>query len=145
MGVRLLLSGIEVDAWSRHGGSTTSLVDLGATAYDVGAADAAKDADAVITMLPTGEATADVMFRQLALQAMRPKSTWIQMATIGVEVTEHLVTEARIRRPRVTFVVLASGPQRVAGRGLESVFKPFGPATLWLGPADVGKWDEARG
>ncbi len=91
----------------------------------------------MITMLPTGEATADVMFRQLALQAMRPKSTWIQMATIGVEATEHLVTEARIRRPRVTFVVLASGPQRVAG-ALESVFKVFGPATLWLGPADAG-------
>ena len=52
---------MDVDVWSRHADSTTALVDLGATAYD-DAPDAVKDAEVVITMLPTAEATADVMF-----------------------------------------------------------------------------------
>jgi 3-hydroxyisobutyrate dehydrogenase len=129
------------------------LVDLGATAYEK-AADAVLDADVVITMLPTAEATADVMFGGLALRAMPATSIWVQMATIGVEATERLVTETLTRRPGVTFVdapvsgsrdpaeagqllILASGPQRVA-RTLQPVFDVLGRSTLWLGRAGAG-------
>ncbi len=153
MGRRLLGSGLDVDVWSRHRGSTASLVELGATAYEK-VTDAVKDADVVITMLPTAEATEEVMFGRRALPAMRPESLWVQMATIGVDATEHLAAESRTRRPGVTFVdapvsgsrvpaetgqllILASGPQPAAD-ALEPVFAVLGRATLWLGPAGAG-------
>jgi 3-hydroxyisobutyrate dehydrogenase len=150
---RLLGSGMEVRVWSRHPESTMPLVDLGATSY-AKAADAAEDADVVITMLPTAEATAEVMFGALALQAMPSTSIWVQMATIGVKATENLVTGIRTRRPDVTFVdapvsgsrdpaeagqllILASGPHRAA-KPLQPVFEVLGRSTLWLGPAGAG-------
>jgi 3-hydroxyisobutyrate dehydrogenase len=153
MGRRLIGSGIAVSVWSRHPESTSRLVDLGATAHE-SAADAARDADVVITMLPTAEATADVMFGGLALHAMRPGAIWVQMATIGIEATERLASQTQARRPDIAFVdgpvsgsrepaesgqllILASGPQAAASR-LESVFGALGRATLWLGPAGAG-------
>jgi 3-hydroxyisobutyrate dehydrogenase len=153
MGRRLLEAGMDVDVWSRHAASTTPLVDLGATAYE-DAPDAVKGADVVITMLPAAEATADVMFSGEALGAMAPESTWVQMATIGVDATERLASQVLTRRPGVTFVdapvsgsrepaehgqllILASGPERAA-ESLEPVFDVLGRATLWLGPAGAG-------
>jgi 3-hydroxyisobutyrate dehydrogenase len=79
MALRLLASGTDVDVWSRHAASTMPLVELGATAYEK-AADAVRDAAVVITMLPTAEATADVMFGGETLPAMAPKSIWAQRA-----------------------------------------------------------------
>jgi 3-hydroxyisobutyrate dehydrogenase len=153
MASRLLGAGIGVNAWSRHPGSTETLVGLGATAFGK-ASDAVTDAGVVLTMLPTAEATADVMFDGQALSAMLPRSIWLQMATIGVGATEKLVTETRTRRPDVAFVdapvsgsrqpaengqllILASGPQGAA-QSLEAVFDALGRATLWLGPAGAG-------
>jgi 3-hydroxyisobutyrate dehydrogenase len=150
---RLLASGMEINVWSRHAASTMPLVELGATSYEK-AADAVRDADVVITMLATAEATADVMFGEETLRAMPPKSVWAQMATIGVQATERLATETRKRRPDVDFIdapvsgsrgpaeegqllILASGPQQVA-QLLEPVFSVLGRATLWLGPAGAG-------
>jgi 3-hydroxyisobutyrate dehydrogenase len=153
MARRLLASGMEINAWSRHAASTMPLVELGATSYEK-APDAVGDADVVITMLATAEATTDVMFDEETLRAMAPKSVWAQMATIGVQATERLVTETRRRRPDVSFVdapvsgsrdpaqkgqllILASGPQSVAP-SLEPVFSVLGRATLWLGSAGAG-------
>ena len=153
MASRLLGAGIGVHAWSRHPASTETLVDLGATAFGK-VSDAVRDADVVLTMLPTAEATAEVMFDGQALGAMRPGSIWVQMATIGVDATEELVTEIRTRRPDVAFVdapvsgsrqpaesgqllILASGPPGAA-QSLEPVFAALGRATLWLGPAGAG-------
>jgi 3-hydroxyisobutyrate dehydrogenase len=153
MASRLLESGGTVSAWSRHPSSTMPLVDLGGTAFEK-ATDAVKDAEVVITMLPTEEATADVMFRARALEAMAIKSVWVQMATVGVEATERLAAEARTRRPDIIFVdapvsgsripaetgqllILASGPEGAA-QALESVFTALGRETLWLGSAGAG-------
>ena len=153
MARRLLTYGMDVAVWSRHRESTMPLTDLGASAHEK-ASDAATDVDVVITMLPTGEATADVMLGQLALRDMRSEATWVQMATIGLEQTERLATQVRTQRPDVTFVdapvsgsrepaengqllILASGPQSAAP-ALEPVFGALGRATLWLGPAGAG-------
>jgi 3-hydroxyisobutyrate dehydrogenase len=153
MGRRLLASGLDVNVWSRHAASTMPLAELGATAYEE-AADAVRDADVVITMLPTMDVTADVMLRGNAVRAMAPTSIWVQMATVGVEATEQLIAQAAIVQPDVTFVdapvsgsrvpaeqgellILASGPQPAARR-LEPVFAALGRATLWLGPAGSG-------
>ena len=153
MGARLIAAGMEVSGWSRHRESTQPLVDLGATGHgDV--ADAVADADVVVTMLPTAEVTADVMFSAGGIDAMRPGSTWIQMATIGVKGTDSVHTAARTRRPDVTFVdapvsgsrgpaesgqllILASGPESAAAL-LEPVFEAFGRRTMWLGPVGAG-------
>jgi len=153
MARRLLGAGMGVHVWARHPASTMALVDKGATAFDV-ASDAAKDVDVVITMLPTPEATAEVMFDGRVLDAMKPGSIWVQMATIGVEATQRLVGETLVRRPVVSFVdapvsgsrgpaekgqllILASGPHAAAS-SLDPVFEALGRATLWLGPAGAG-------
>ena len=150
MARRLLGAEMNVRVWSRHPASTTALVDLGATAFEK-ASDAVREADVVITMLPTSEATGDVMFSGRALGAMRPGSIWVQMATVGVEATEWLASKTQTQRPDVAFVdapvsgsrepaetgqllILASGPP-AASEWLEPVFGALGRATLWLGPA----------
>jgi 3-hydroxyisobutyrate dehydrogenase len=154
MARRLVEAGTDVHVWSRHPESTKALVELGATAHAT-AAESVGDADVVISMLPTEEATGEVMFDGSGvLRAMRSEAIWIQMATIGVEATERLATESRSRRPDVTFVdapvsgsrepaingqllILASGPQ-AAAKPLEPVFGVLGRTTLWLGPAGAG-------
>jgi len=153
MARRLLGARLDVHVWSRHSASTMSLVDQGASAFDV-ASDAVMDADVVITMLATADATAEIMLDRQVLAVMRPGSIWVQMATIGVEATEELATQVRTARPDVVFVdapvsggrepaesgellILASGPQS-AVHSLEPVFDALARATLWLGPAGSG-------
>jgi 3-hydroxyisobutyrate dehydrogenase len=153
MAMRLLGAGMKVDVWSRHAASTTPLVGAGAVAHDE-ASDGVKQADVVITMLPTAEITSDVMIGGEVLRAMPAKSIWVQMATIGATATERLFTETRTSRPDVAFVdapvsgsrepaqqgqllILASGPPG-ASELLEPVFEVLGRATLWLGPAGAG-------
>jgi 3-hydroxyisobutyrate dehydrogenase len=153
MGLRLLGAGMPLDVWSRHAASTTPLVSAGGLAHDE-ASDAVKQADVIITMLPTADITAEVMMGGSVLGAMPSDSTWVQMATIGAEATERLADETRTRRPGVTFVdapvsgsrepaekgqllILASGPPQAAAI-LEPIFTVLGRATLWLGPAGAG-------
>ena len=153
MAHRLLGAQMEVDVWSRHATSTKPLVAAGANAHDK-VSGAVEQADVVITMLPNAEVTTEVMIGGDVLGAMPPGSTWVQMATIGADATEHLVTETQARRPDITFVdapvsgsrdpaengqllILASGPP-AAAELLAPVFAALGRATLWLGPAGVG-------
>jgi 3-hydroxyisobutyrate dehydrogenase len=151
MARRLLGAQMDVHVWARHAASTTALVDLGATRFEQ-APDAVRDVDVVITMLPTPDATADVMMRGQTLDAMRPGSIWVQMATLGVEATEELAAETLNRRPDVAFIdapvsgsrepaesgqllILASG---TPASSIEPVFAALGRDTLWLGPAGAG-------
>jgi 3-hydroxyisobutyrate dehydrogenase len=153
MARRLIGAGMDVRVWSRHRASTLPLVESGATAFAT-ASDAATDADVVITMLATAQATAEVMVDGHTLDAMRPGSIWVQMATIGVEATQRLRAATQEQRPVVAFVdapvsgskvpaeegqllILASGPDG-ATQPLEPVFGALGRATLWLGPAGAG-------
>ena len=153
MARRLLSAGFNVRVWSRHSAATAPLVELGATAFGT-APDAAREADVIITMLATFEATADVMFTGGTVDAMKPGSVWVQMATVGVEVTERMARETRSRRPDVAFIdapvsgsrepaengqllILASGSRSSSG-SLDRVFGALGRSTLWLGPAGAG-------
>jgi 3-hydroxyisobutyrate dehydrogenase len=153
MAKRLLDVGFGVVLWSRHIESKTTFTQQGATIHE-SAAEAAADADVVITMLPTAEVTRAVMFDASALQAMTPGSIWAQMATVGADATDGFAAEAARNRPDVTFVdapvsgsrapaeagqllILASGEDSAAQR-LEPVFGALGRATLWLGPAGGG-------
>ena len=153
MARRLLDTDIEVTVWARRSASTKPLAEQGATAHEL-PTDAVRNADVVISMLPTAEATAQVMFDDSVVEAMRSGAIWVQMATIGVEQTEQLAAESQERRPEVSFVdapvsgsripaeqgqllVLASGPPE-AEQPLRPVFAALGRDTLWLGAAGAG-------
>jgi 3-hydroxyisobutyrate dehydrogenase len=153
MADRLLEQGFAVDVWDRTPSAAARLAERGATAH-VEPADAIRVADVVVTMLATGEAVTDVMLRQNAITAMGPDGIWAQMGTIGVEATEHLITDVAKRRPDIAFVdapvtgtreparngqltILASGPDR-ARTLLEPLFNALGQRLLWLGPAGMG-------
>jgi 3-hydroxyisobutyrate dehydrogenase len=153
MATRLLASGLEVGVWSPHPEATAGLRQLGATGYER-AADAGADADVVVTMLPTVDATRSVMFDAGVVDAMRPGTTWAQMATIGGAATEQLFADTQSRRADVIFVdapvsgsrqpaesgqllILASGAEPATGF-LEPVFAALGRATMWLGPVGAG-------
>ena len=150
---RLLDEGFTVDVWDRTPAVAGRIAERGANAHaDV--TDAVRAADVVITMLATPDAVIDLMLRRGGLEAVRARSVWAQMATIGVEATESLSAEVGKRRPDVSFVdspvtgtreparngqltILASGPD--AGRTiLEPVFAVLGNRVLWLGPAGQG-------
>lgn len=153
MARRLLGARSAVHVWSRHPKAIRPLVKLGATAH-YRAADAAANADVVITMLPTLQSTAEVMFGAGALLGMRREAVWVQMATIGVQETDWFVAQTRAQRRDIMFVdapvsgsrtpaetgqllILASGPKEAVKR-LEPVFDALGRATLWLGEAGAG-------
>jgi 3-hydroxyisobutyrate dehydrogenase len=150
---RLLGAGLAVSVWSRRESDTAPFVALGATAFRE-VHEAVAQVDVVLTMLPTPDATREVMLDQGVLGAMAQGSTWLQMATIGSVATEQLMTAAGSTRPDVAFVdapvsgsrepaesgqliILASGPESTRGV-LDPVFSALGKSTLWLGPAGVG-------
>jgi 3-hydroxyisobutyrate dehydrogenase len=117
------------------------------------AAEAADGADAVLTMVPDGEAAGEALFGESGAAArLRAGAVWIQSATIGVGPTEGLA--ARAAEHGLVFVdapmlgttpsarsgqlrVLASGPEE-AHAACEPVFSAVGEKTTWLGEAGRG-------
>jgi 3-hydroxyisobutyrate dehydrogenase len=148
----LLRAGFAVSVWNRTPRRAQGLVDAGAR-LAASPADAAGSADVVLTMLADGDAVAHAMTGpEGALSTLRPGSVWIQMATVGVDWTDHLA--ARAWDQRVEFVdapvsgsdgpardaqlvVLASGSDAVRER-VQPLFDAIGRRTLWLGPAGSG-------
>jgi 3-hydroxyisobutyrate dehydrogenase len=148
----LAAAGFELSVWNRTAERAAPLADDGAR-LSHSPAEAAKDADVVLTMLTDGDAVAQAMSGpDGALEAQRPGSVWIQMATVGDEWTERLAklaTEHNVEfvdapvsgsdvpaRDR-QLVVLASGPEGVRAQ-LQPIFDAIGRKTLWLGPAGNG-------
>jgi 3-hydroxyisobutyrate dehydrogenase len=153
MAERLLDRGFAVDVWDRTPAATARLADRGASAH-ADAAEAVRNADVVITMLPTGDVLEDVMIGHGALAAIPPNAVWAQMGTIGLDATDRLVAEVGERRTDVAFVdapvsgtrdpartgqltILASGPDRAQGT-LQPVLAALGQHVLWLGAAGQG-------
>lgn len=153
MAGRLLDRHLEVGVWDRRPEAAAALAGRDATVYPT-AAEAVGQAEVVLTMLATSQATEAVMLEGRALEAMAPGAVWAQMATIGIEASQRLAGETRRRRSDVTFVdapvsgsrepaergqllVLASGPA-APPPPLEPVFAALGRKTLWLGRAGAG-------
>jgi 3-hydroxyisobutyrate dehydrogenase len=152
MARNLLRAGFGVSVWNRTPGRAQELVDSGAR-LAASPADAAGSAEVVLTMLADGESTSHAMTGpEGALSALRQGSIWIQMATVGVDWTDHLA--ARAWDHGLEFVdapvsgsdgpareaqleVLASGSRAVRKR-VQPVFDAIGRRTLWLGPAGEG-------
>src|SRR4028118_1127114 len=81
MARHLLGSGIEVGAWSRSTEKAGPLADDGATVVEE-PAEAARDADFLLTMLADAEAIEEVVGDGV-LPALAEGAVWFQMSTVG--------------------------------------------------------------
>jgi 3-hydroxyisobutyrate dehydrogenase len=148
----LLAAGFPVSVWNRTAARAAALVDHGARLAS-SPADAAKDADIVVTMLTDGAAVQETMSGAgAALDAMRPGSIWVQMATVGLDWIGRLIGLAEQRgvvlvdapvsgsdgpAREAKLIVLASGPDDARDR-VQPIFDAIGRETLWLGPSGHG-------
>jgi 3-hydroxyisobutyrate dehydrogenase len=140
---RLLATGMQVSAWDVAHAAAARLADAGATVAER-VEDAVREADVVLTMVPTIASIEETMPR--ALVAMKQGAIWLQMSTIGVEGTQRAYALATKQRPDVVFVdapvsgsktpaengkllILAAGPA-VALDALVPVFDVLGQKTM---------------
>jgi len=146
----LARAGFGVRAWNRSREKAEPLADDGARVVDT-PAEAASDAEVIITMLSDGDAVLESI--AAALEDRSPAGVvWLQMSTIGERATDRCKEFARERE--VTFVdapvlgtkqpaeegklvIMASGPGELQDR-LASVFDAIGQRTMWIGEAGVG-------
>lgn len=152
MARNLLDAGFAVSVWDRTPEKAHPLSDSGARLFH-SPAETVDGAEVVLTMLPNGPITDDVMSdTDGALASLRPGSVWLQMGTVGIEWADRLARRASdhgiefVDAPvsgsdgparEGTLVVLASGPDEVHDR-VDPVFDAIGKQTLWLGPAGDG-------
>jgi 3-hydroxyisobutyrate dehydrogenase len=149
MAHRLLDQGIEVVAWDRNPEKVAALVERGAGRGDEPAA-VVRDADVVITMLPTAPIVLDVV--EPLLDDWPRETIWLQMSSVGASEADQLVELARAHD--VTLVdapvsgsthpakegeltILASGPDS-SRASVEPVFEVLGSRILWVGEAGMG-------
>jgi 3-hydroxyisobutyrate dehydrogenase len=152
MARNLIAAGLHTTVWDKAPAATAPLAAAGAEVAS-SAQDAIRDADVVITMLPTVDAVNSVIFAQ-GRPAFAQGAVWAQMGTIGVEETTGLARTLSGVRPDVMFVdapvsgskapaeagqllILASGPS-AAEPIVTPAFVAIGRKTVWLGAAGRG-------
>jgi 3-hydroxyisobutyrate dehydrogenase len=153
MARNLVAAGLSTTVWDQTPSATAPLLEGGASVA-ASAAQAARDAQVVITMLPTADAVTAVVFDGGVAGAFAPGVLWAQMGTIGVSATTDLAVRLARLRPDVFFLdapvsgskgpaesgqllILASGPPQ-ARPAVRPVFDAIGRRTLWLGDAGQG-------
>jgi 3-hydroxyisobutyrate dehydrogenase len=153
MARNLVCAGLRTTVWDRSPAATAPLSGAGALVA-ASAAEAAEDADVVITMLPTADVVNSVIFAGGVAQALADGAVWAQMGTIGVAATTGIGSRLGQLRPDVLFVdapvsgskgpaeagqllILASGPPAAAA-AVRPVFEAIGRKTVWLGQAGQG-------
>lgn len=150
MARNLARAGFGVRAWNRSQDKAQPLGEDGAQVVD-SPAEAARDADVILTMLADADAVLESVEPALAAQP-GDDAIWLQMSTIGESGTERCIALARehglefVDAPVLgtkapaeqgKLVVLASGPDRVKER-LEPIFDAVGQRTMWIGGAGQG-------
>lgn len=138
----LAREGLDVRVWNRTHEKAEALAEDGASVCDT-AAQAARDAEIVLSVLADADATAETVEEV----EFADGAVWLQMATVGVEGAERLAELAEekgvafvdapvlgTRQPAEEgkLVVLASGPDEALDR-CEPVFGAIGQATRRLG------------
>jgi 3-hydroxyisobutyrate dehydrogenase len=153
MATSALRAGIPTMVWNRERGATRDLADLGAEVAE-SAADAARRAAIVVTMVTDTDAVMSIARDQGMLAALAPGSIWVQMSTIGVAGIERVAAVVDGERPDVMFVdapvsgskdpaaqgqltIFASGPDEARSR-LAPLFDALGQRTVWVGPVGAG-------
>jgi 3-hydroxyisobutyrate dehydrogenase len=153
MARNLLKAGLRTTVWDRSPSATAPLVQAGADAK-TSPTEAVRDADVVITMLPTAEVVNSVMIDGGVVLGFAHGTAWAQMGTIGLAATDELAQRVRQLRPDVMLVdapvsgtkgpaeagkllILASGPA-AAEPIIRPVFAALGRTPAWLGEAGQG-------
>jgi 3-hydroxyisobutyrate dehydrogenase len=148
-----LRAGIRTIVWDRSPEPTGSLAEAGAKVAE-SAADAARRAAIVITMVPDTDAVVATALDEGMLAALAPGSIWAQMSTIGVAGIKRVAALVSRQRPDVTLVdapvsgskdpaergeltIFASGPDAARAR-ITPLFEALGHQTLWVGPVGAG-------
>jgi 3-hydroxyisobutyrate dehydrogenase len=136
-----------VRAWNRTRKKAEPLEQDGVIVCE-SAADAARDAELVLTVLADAESTAEIVEEV----EFADGAVWVQMATVGVDGAEQLAELAQeksvafvdapllgTRQPaeQGKLVVLASGPDDALDR-CEPLFDAIGQSTRRLGPVPNG-------
>ena len=149
---RRLLDRGPLTVWNRTREKAEALAADGATVAR-NPAEAAHDAEAVVTALADGPAVERAMAGEDgALDGLPDAALWVQMSTVAIGWTERLGARAEERgllfvdapvlgsKPQAeegSLLVLASGPEPARDRAAP-VFDAVGRRTLWLGPAGAG-------
>src|SRR2546426_529131 len=117
MAVSALRAGIPTIVWNREPEATRDLAELGAEVAET-AADGARRAPIVVTMVTDTDAVVSIAGDQGMLAALSPGAVWVQMSTIGVAGIERVAAMVDAQRPDVTLVdAPVSGSKEPAEKG----------------------------
>ncbi len=153
MAISVLRAGIPTIVWNRKPETTRDLAELGAEVAE-SAADAARRAPIVVTMVTDADAVVSIAADQGMLAALSPGAIWVQMSTIGVTGIERVAAMVDDQRPDVMLVdapvsgskepaergqltIFASGSDEVRPR-VASLFDALGQRTIWVGAVGAG-------
>jgi 3-hydroxyisobutyrate dehydrogenase len=153
MATSALRARIPTTVWNRNQKATRDLATLGAEVAQT-AADAARSAAIVITMVTDADAVVSIARDEGVLAALSPGAILVQMSTIGVAGIERVAAMVAAERPDVTLLdapvsgskdpaengqltIFASGPEEVRAR-VTPLFDALGQRTIWAGDAGTG-------
>ena len=153
MATSALRAGIPTIVWNRTPAPTRDLAEHGAEVAET-AADAARRAPVVVTMVTDTDAVVSIARDQGMLAALAPGAIWAQMSTIGVAGTEHVAAMVAAERPDVMLLdapvsgsrepaeqgqltIFASGPEQARPR-VAALFDALGQRTIWVGAVGAG-------
>jgi 3-hydroxyisobutyrate dehydrogenase len=153
MATRAIGAGIPTIVWNRSPEATRDLADLGAEIAE-SAADAARRAAIVVTMVTDADVVLAIAKDLGMLAALAPGAIWAQMSTIGDGGMQRVVSLVNAERPDVALIdapvsgskgpaeegqltIFASGPES-AGARLAPLFDALGRRTIWVGPVGTG-------
>jgi 3-hydroxyisobutyrate dehydrogenase len=153
MAASALRTGIPTIVWDRRAEAAGDLAELGAQVART-AADAARRAAIVVTMVTDADAVISIARDQGMLAALAPGAIWAQMSTIGVagidrvaalvrgECPDVLLLDAPVsgsREPaeRGQLTIFASGPAEARSR-VGPLFGALGQRTFWVGETGAG-------
>lgn len=135
---RLLASGHDLLVWNRDAAKAEPLVDAGARAAAT-PAEAAAEAEAVITMVADPQALRDVTEGPAGVAAGASDATVVQMSTVGTEATARLLSLLRADMGLLDAPVLGSvteaesGTLKIYAGGEDSVVERWTPLLSSLG------------
>ena len=153
MAASALRAGIPVIVWNRTMKATRDLTELGAQVAPT-AADAARQAAIVVTMVTDADAVISIAREQGMLAALAPGAVWAQMSTIGVAGIDRVAAMTAAERPDVMLLdapvsgsrdpaergqltIFASGPAGARPR-VAALFGALGQRTVWVGEVGAG-------
>jgi 3-hydroxyisobutyrate dehydrogenase len=153
MATSALRAGIQTVVWNLEPEPAKDLAQIGAEVAET-AADAARRADIVVTMVTDANAVISIARDHGMLAALAPGAIWVQMSTIGVAGIERVAALVHETRPDITLLdapvsgskepaeqgqltIFASGPEEARER-VTPLFDALGQRTIWVGPVGTG-------